>query len=317
MVLAVDIHRTMRQVTILEVSPRDGLQNEKVSFSTGQKLALIGRAIDAGARRIEVASFVHPGKVPQMADAETVVAGLPDRRDVEYIGLVLNKRGYLRALATREGGRRGVDQVGFVAIATDTFGQRNQGQTSDESVREGLDILRLARQDGISAQAMIAVSFGCPFEGEVNPERVIDIAKRLAEAEPAEIGLADTIGVGIPSQVSDLLGRLNEEIPHIRTRVHFHDTRHTGVANAWAAWLAGVDVIDSSMAGLGGCPFAPNATGNVATEDVVYMLERGGVDTGMNLEALIEGAAWLEGILGRRAPGAVSHAGGFPVPITA
>ncbi len=307
----------MRQVTILEVSPRDGLQNEKVSFSTGQKLALIGRAIDAGARRIEVASFVHPGKVPQMADAEAVVAGLPDRRDVEYIGLVLNKRGYLRALATREGGRRGVDQVGFVAIATDTFGQRNQGQTSDESVREGLDILRLARQDGISAQAMIAVSFGCPFEGEVNPERVIDIAKRLAEAEPAEIGLADTIGVGIPSQVSDLLGRLNEEIPHIRTRVHFHDTRHTGVANAWAAWLAGVDVIDSSMAGLGGCPFAPNATGNVATEDVVYMLERGGVDTGMNLEALIEGAAWLEGILGRRAPGAVSHAGGFPVPITA
>ncbi len=307
----------MRQVTILEVSPRDGLQNEKVSFSTGHKLALIGRAIDAGARRIEVASFVHPGKVPQMADAEAVVAGLPDRRDVEYIGLVLNKRGYLRALATREGGRRGVDQVGFVAIATDTFGQRNQGQTSDESVREGLDILRLARQDGISAQAMIAVSFGCPFEGEVNPERVIDIAKRLAEAEPAEIGLADTIGVGIPSQVSDLLGRLNEEIPHIRTRVHFHDTRHTGVANAWAAWLAGVDVIDSSMAGLGGCPFAPNATGNVATEDVVYMLERGGVDTGMNLEALIEGAAWLEGILGRRAPGAVSHAGGFPVPITA
>lgn len=302
----------MRQVTILEVSPRDGLQNESVVFSTAQKLELIGRAVAAGARRIEVASFVHPGKVPQMADAEAVVAGLPDIKDVQYIGLVLNKRGYLRALATRDGNRRGVDQIGFVAIATDGFGRRNQGQTSGESVREGLDILRLARQDGISAQAMIAVAFGCPFEGEVEADRVIDIARRLAEGDPAEIGLADTIGVGIPSQVSDLLGRLNEEIPHIRTRVHFHDTRHTGVANAWAAWLAGVEVIDASMAGLGGCPFAPGATGNVATEDVVYMLERGGVDTGLDLDQLVDSAAWLEGILGRRAAGAVSHAGGFP-----
>jgi len=303
----------MRQVTILEVSPRDGLQNESVVFSTAQKLELIGRAIAAGARRIEVASFVHPGKVPRMADAEAVVAGLPDNGAVQYIGLVLNKRGYLRALATREGNRRGVDQVGFVAVATDTFGQRNQGQTSGDSVREGLDILRLAKQDGISAQATIAVAFGCPFEGEVDPAHVIDIARRLAEGEPAEIGLADTIGVGIPPQVSDLLGRLKEEIPHIPTRVHFHDTRHTGVANAWAAWQAGVDTIDASMAGLGGCPFAPNATGNVATEDVVYMLERGGVDTGLDLDALVDGAAWLEGILGRRAPSAVSHAGGFPV----
>jgi hydroxymethylglutaryl-CoA lyase len=304
----------MRQVTILEVSPRDGLQNEKVTFSTDQKLELVGRAIAAGARRIEVASFVHPGKVPQMADAEAVVAALPDRKDVQYIGLILNKRGYLRALATREGNRRGVDQVGFVAIATDTFGARNQGQTSDESVREGLDILKLARRDGISAQAMIAVSFGCPFEGEVDADRVIDIAKRLAEGEPAEIGLADTIGVGIPPQVTDLLGRLREAVPHIPARVHFHDTRHTGVANAWAAWLAGAEVIDASMAGLGGCPFAPNATGNVATEDVVYMLERAGVDTGLDLDALVDGAGWLEGILGRRAPSAVSHAGGFPVP---
>ncbi|MGE0667223.1 MAG: hydroxymethylglutaryl-CoA lyase [Sphingomonadales bacterium] len=303
----------MRQVTILEVSPRDGLQNEAVAFTTDQKLELIGRAIAAGARRIEVASFVHPGKVPRMADAEAVVAGLPDLKQMQYIGLVLNKRGYLRALATREGNRRGVDQVGFVAIATDTFGARNQGQTSEESVREGLDILRLARQDGVSAQATIAVAFGCPFEGEVDADRVIDIAKRLAEGEPAEIGLADTIGVGIPSQVTDLLGRMNEEIPHIRTRVHFHDTRHTGVANVWAAWLAGVDTIDASMAGLGGCPFAPNATGNVATEDVVYMLERAGVDTGLDLDELVDGAAWLEGILGRKAPSAVSHAGGFPV----
>ncbi len=309
----VDIHKGMRQVTILEVSPRDGLQNEKTFFSTAQKVELVERAVAAGARRIEVASFVHPGKVPQMADAEAVVAALPDIRDVQYIGLVLNKRGYLRALATREGGRRGVDQVGFVAVATDGFGRRNQGQTAAESVAEGIEILKLARRDGIGAQVTISVAFGCPFEGEVDPGHVIDMARRLAEAEPEEIGLADTIGVGVPSQVTDLLGRMNEAIPHIRSRVHFHDTRHTGVANAWAAWLAGVDVIDASMAGLGGCPFAPNATGNVATEDVVYMLERAGVDTGLDLGALVECAAWLEGILGRRAPSAVSHAGGFPV----
>lgn len=307
----------MRPVTILEVSPRDGLQNEKVAFSTGQKLELIDRAIAAGARRIEVASFVHPGKVPQMADAEAVVAGLPDRKDVQYIGLILNKRGYLRALATRAGNARGVDQVGFVTAASDTFGTRNQGQTADETVAEGLDILRLARRDGISAQVTISVAFGCPFEGEVDMGRVIDMARRLAEAEPAEIALADTIGVAIPPQVTDLLGRLKEAVPHIPTRVHFHDTRHTGVANAWAAYQGGADVIDASMAGLGGCPFAPNATGNVATEDVVYMLTRAGVATGMDLDALIGGAVWLEGLLGRRAPSAVSHAGGFPAPASA
>jgi hydroxymethylglutaryl-CoA lyase len=303
----------MRPVTILEVSPRDGLQNEKTPFSTDQKLALIRRAIEAGARRIEAVSFVHPGKVPQMADAEAVVAALPDRADVQYIGLVLNKRGYLRALATREGNRRGVDQAGFVACATDTFGNRNQGQSADDSVREGLEILRLAQQDGISAQVTISVAFGCPFEGEVPADRVIDMAKRLAEGEPAEIALADTIGVAVPPQVTELVERLKEAVPHIPARVHFHDTRHTGVANAWAAYQAGADVIDASMAGLGGCPFAPNATGNVATEDVVYMLERAGVATGMDLPALIDGAAWLEGILGRKAPSAVSHAGGFPV----
>jgi hydroxymethylglutaryl-CoA lyase len=304
----------MRPVTILEVSPRDGLQNEAVAFSTAQKLALIGRAVAAGARRIEAVSFVHPDKVPRMADAEAVVAGLPDRPEVQYIGLVLNKRGYLRALATRDGGRRGVDQVGFVAVATDAFGRRNQGQEADETVREALEVLRLARRDGLSAQATIAVAFGCPFEGEVDAGRVIDMARRLAEAEPAEIGLADTIGVAVPPQVSELFGRLREAVPGIPLRVHLHDTRHTGVANAWAAYQAGVETIDASLAGLGGCPFAPNATGNVATEDVVYMLERAGVATGFDLGALIDGAAWLEGILGRRAPSAVSHAGGFPAP---
>ena len=260
----------MRQVTILEVSPRDGLQNEKVAFSTDQKLELVGRAIAAGARRIEVASFVHPGKVPQMADAEAVVAGLP-RGAARYIGLVLNKRGALRALATA------IDEIGIVCAASDSFGMRNQGLDAAQSLQMACDVLRLCREHDRAAQVTIAVAFGCPFEGAVDAGKVVDMARRLAAAGPTEVAIADTIGVGIPPQVTDLLGRLREAVPHIPARVHFHDTRHTGVANAWAAWQAGADVIDASMAGLGGCPFAPNATGNVATEDVVYMLERAGV----------------------------------------
>lgn len=309
--------QTRRPVTILEVGPRDGLQNEPVAFSTDQKLVLIDRAIKAGITRMEVASFVHPGRVPQMADAEAVIERLPDDPNLQYIGLILNKRGYLRALETRSGNRRGVDQVGCVVVATDTFGQKNQGQTIEEGLAVTGDILKLAKQDGISAQVTISASFGCPFEGEVPEDRVIDMAKRLAEAEPAEIALADTIGTGVPAQVTDLLGRLKDEIPDMSWRVHFHDTRHTGVANAWAAYEAGVDTIDASMGGLGGCPFAPKATGNVATEDVVYMLERAGVPTGVDLNVLIDGAGWLETILERKTPSAVGQAGGFPAPETA
>ncbi|MFN3231144.1 MAG: hydroxymethylglutaryl-CoA lyase [Alphaproteobacteria bacterium] len=302
----------MRPVTILEVGPRDGLQNEQVEFSTDAKLNLINRAIAAGATRMEVCSFVHPKRVPQMADAEAVVSALPDDKAVQYIGLILNKRGYLRALETREGGKRGVDQVGAVVVATDTFGQKNQGQTIEEGIAETSGILRLAKQDGMSAQVTLSAAFGCPFEGEVPQARVVDIAKRLADAEPAEICVADTIGAGIPSEVTDLLGKLKDAIPGMPLRVHFHDTRHTGVANAWAAYEMGVDTIDASMGGLGGCPFAPKATGNVATEDVVYMLERAGVATGINLDVLIDGADWLQTILGRKTVAAVSQAGGFP-----
>ena len=307
----------MRPVTILEVGPRDGLQNEKVAFSTDAKLQLINRAIAAGLRRMEVCSFVHPKRVPQMADAEAVVEGLPQDADVQYIGLVLNKRGYLRALETREGGKRGVDQVGAVVVVTDTFGQKNQGQTIEEGIAETSDILRIAKQDGMSAQVTLSAAFGCPFEGEVPQDRVVETAKRLADAEPEEICLADTIGTGVPSEVTDLLGRIKHEIPGMPLRVHFHDTRHTGVANAWAAYEAGVDTIDASMGGLGGCPFAPKATGNVATEDVVYMLERAGVETGVDLTQLIGGAEWLQEQLGRKTVGAVGNAGGFPAPATA
>jgi len=308
---------TSRPVHINEVGARDGLQNEKVFFSTEQKLDLITRLIGAGIKRIEVASFAHPKVVPQMADAEAVIAALPDNRDVQYSGLVLNKRGYLRALATREGGRRGIDQIGTVCVMSETFSQKNQGMSIADTLRDTSEVLKLAKRDGISAQVTLSAVLGCPFEGEVPFDRVIDSAKRLADAEPDEIALADTIGAGVPSQVRDLVGRLREEIPDMKWRAHMHDTRNTGVANSWAAYEAGVDTIDASVAGLGGCPFAPRATGNVATEDVVYTLDRSGVATGVELDRLIDIAHWLEGILGRKTLARVSQAGGFPVPATA
>ncbi len=301
-------------VEIIEVGARDGLQNEPDIFSTGNKLTLIEKSMAAGARRIEVASFVHPKLVPQMADAEAVVAALPDRKDATYIGLVLNKRGYLRALEAREGNKRGVDEVGCVAVAANGFGEKNQGQSRDESIRVSNEIIRLAKRDGLSAQVTISVSFGCPFDGEVAPETVIETARRLAESGPREIAIADTIGVATPDRVEDLFARLKDAIPHIPLRAHFHNTRNTGIANAWAAYRQGCHILDSSLGGLGGCPFAPKATGNIATEDLIYMLERSGIETGLSLDHLIEAVDWLQQTLGRKTPGMVSQAGGFPRP---
>jgi hydroxymethylglutaryl-CoA lyase len=299
-------------VQIVEVGARDGLQNEKEIIDTAGKLSLITRMIEAGARRFEVASFVNPARVPQMADAEAVIAGLPDRKDVSYIGLCLNKKGVLRAIETRAGGKRGVDEAGCVLVASDTFGQRNQGQTVAEGVRESKDMLRLARDHGLIPQVMISAAFGCPFEGEVPPSRVLDMAKQLAEADPVEISLADTIGVAVPSQMRDLCGALREAVPsHIRLRIHLHNTRSTAVANAWAAYEAGIHVLDSSLGGLGGCPFAPRATGNVGTEELLYLFERSGVPTGISLDKVLEVNAWFETVLGRPLPSLVGRAGGF------
>lgn len=310
------IRKSPQAVQIVEVGPRDGLQNEKTLVSTEDKLALIAGLIDMGARRIEVASFVHPGKVPQMADAEAVVSGLPDRRDLSYIGLCLNQRGVVRALATRDGNKRGVDEIGCVMVASDGFGQRNQGQTADEALAETANMVRLCHQEGIVAQVTISTSFGCPFDGEVAPERVIDLACRIAEAGPAEIAVADTIGVAVPGQVRDLVGALRDKLPaSLRLRAHFHDTRNTGVANAWAALEAGADVLDSSLGGLGGCPFAPGATGNVATEDLVYMLERSGVATGIDLDKAITLNRWFAGVMARPLPSGVARAGGYAAGI--
>ncbi len=296
---------------IVEVGARDGLQNEPELIATGDKLGLIARMIDAGVRRIEVASFVNPKRVPQMGDGDDVIAGLPDRRDVSYIGLCLNKRGVLRAIESREGGRRGVDEAGCVLVASDSFGQRNQGQTIAEGVAENRAMLRLARENGLVAQVTISAAFGCPFEGAVPPERVVGLAEAMAEAGAEEIALADTIGVGVPAQVSELFGRVREAVPGVRLRAHFHDTRGTGIANAWAALGAGVTVLDSSLGGLGGCPFAPGATGNIATEDLVYLLDRSGVASGVSLDAAIATNRWFEGVIGKMLPSRVARTGGF------
>lgn len=296
-----------RAVELVEVGPRDGLQNEAAIVSTADKLALIRRAIDYGVRRIEVTSFVNPKKVPQLADAEELVAILPDRDDVTYIGLVLNRRGAERALAT---GR--IDELGAVCVTSDTFGVRNQGQSSDESLAAAMDIVALAKAAGRSGQITIATAFGCPFEGEIAIDRVVEMAKRAADASPCEIALADTIGVGVPAQVSEMVGRVREAVGDLPVRVHFHNTRGTGVANVWAAVNEGAATVDASLGGLGGCPFAPGAAGNVATEDVIYMLEKSGIQTGIRLLQVVEAAGWLAGVMDRPLPAMVSKTPAFP-----
>jgi hydroxymethylglutaryl-CoA lyase len=291
---------------IVEVGPRDGLQSEPDVLATPLKLELISRLVDAGVRRVEVASFVNPKRVPQMADAEAVMAGLPKRPDVQYVGLVLNRRGFDRALAA------GCTEIGMVTAATDTFAQRNQGASIEETIAAWEEIAPLARAAGIRAQVTISVSFGCPFEGEVVPARVIEIARRLAASKPVEIAIADTIGVAVPTQVTALVEQLLPALSGVPLRCHFHNTRNTAVANAYAAVMAGVHTLDSSVGGIGGCPFAPNATGNVATEDLLYMLSRSGFETGIDLGRLIETARWLQEQRGRPVPSMVSKAGGFP-----
>jgi hydroxymethylglutaryl-CoA lyase len=294
-------------IEFVEVGPRDGLQNEKALVATADKIALIERAIDAGARRIEVTSFVNPKKVPQMADADAVCAALPQRDDVTYIGLVMNLRGAERAIAT---GR--INQIGAVVVSTDRFALANQGQTSAESVVVAKEIISRSKAEGLSAQATIAASFGCPFQGEVAEDQVVVIARQLAEAGPVEIALADTIGVADPAHVARLVGKVTAAVHPLPVRVHFHNTRGTGLANVWSAVAAGASIVDAALGGLGGCPFAPGAAGNVASEDVVYMLGRAGIATGMDLGKLVESSQWLGQIMNRKLPGMVAQAPLFP-----
>lgn len=296
-----------KKIEIIEVGPRDGLQNQDAILSTADKVAMIGKLIDAGARRIEVASFVNPVRVPQMAGAEEVIAALPERKDVTYIGLVLNARGVERALQTK------IDEVGAVAIATDSFGLRNQKQTWRESVDVSIDIIERAKKAGVRAQATISVAFGCPFEGEVPLSRVVQMAKAIAKAGPHEIAVADTVGVGVPAQVKEMIAALREAIPDMPLRCHFHNTRNTGLANAFAAAEMGVNRLDASVGGIGGCPFAPAATGNIGTEDLVYLLERSGFETGYDLGKLRNMAPWLAERLNLSGlPAMVSRTDPFP-----
>jgi hydroxymethylglutaryl-CoA lyase len=293
-------------VQIVEVSPRDGLQSEDVIVDTDTKVELITRAVDAGIRRIEACSFVNPARVPQMADAEAVLAGLPARDDVTYIGLVLNRRGFDRAATA------GMREINVVAVTTDTFGIRNQGATSDETVSVFEEIAPLAIDAGIRPTLTISTAFGCPYEGEVPVERVTDIVRRGAAAGAAEIALADTIGVAVPTDVTERLRAARDVMDGVALRAHFHNTRNTGIANAYAAVEAGVDALDASLGGIGGCPFAPNATGNIPTEDLAFMLQRMGVETGLDLERLAAIVPWIESKLDKRVPGLLSKAGLFP-----
>ncbi len=301
-----------RPITIVEVGPRDGLQNETTILEPAVRADLVNRLEAAGARRIEAVSFVHPKYVPQMAGAEAVMAALPHAAGRSRIGLVLNGKGYDRALGTA------VDEVNVAMSATDGFGLKNQGLSVDQQVQMLADIIA-GRANAAGApgatpalSATVSCVWGCPFDGEVSDGQVADLVGRIAELGVAEIALADTIGAGDPWAVTKKVEAARAAAPDAVLRLHFHDTRNTGLANAYAGIEAGVSVLDASVGGIGGCPFAPGATGNIATEDLVFMLERAGFSTGYDLDALIKTARWIGEKIGRPAPSALSRAGGWP-----
>jgi len=292
------------RVTIYEVGPRDGLQNERDILAPDVRAELVRRLVVAGVTAIEVASFVDPRRVPQMTGAEEIVASLERAQGVVYAGLALNERGFDRLVEA------GLDEVRFAFGVTESFNQRNQGAAVDDSLEAAAGIVARGRERGIRTAVTLSVAFGCPFEGQVDPGHVLELAERVAALEPDIILLADTIGVAVPGEVRGLIARTVEL--GVPVGAHFHNTRNTGYANAIAALEAGATVLDASVGGLGGCPFAPKATGNIATEDLVYLLHREGVETGIDLGALLEVSGWLEGVLGRQLEGQLYRAGTFP-----
>ena len=293
-------------IEIIDVSPRDGLQSQPVLLSVEHKLELINRLIDAGIRRMEAVSFVNPKRVPQMADAEQVVRGLPQRDDVTFIGLVLNLRGFERAMACN------IDEINCAVVASDTFNLRNQGATTEQTMAVIKEITREVQAAGINMGVTVSAAFGCPFEGEMPMEKVVRLVQRLAAMGYTGISLADTIGAAGPSDVAALVKRIRTLEPDLSLSCHFHNTRNTAVANTYAAIQEGVTTFDASCGGVGGCPFAPAATGNVATEDLLYMIHRMGLKTGIDIDKIIETAKWLEGPLGTAMPAMVTRAGVFP-----
>lgn len=296
----------MTRVQIVEVSARDGLQNDPAFLTTEQKVELIKRTVDAGLDRAEVASFANPKAVPQMADAEGVLEGLGVIEGFSTIGLVLNTRGFHRAAATN------VKEVNVVVVSTDTFSLRNQRMDTVDALKVLDEVVPLAKEAGIRATVTLAASFGCPFEGEVPIERTQMLVEQAAAYGVAEIALADTIGVAVPADVKRRFAAAKAIAGDIPLRAHFHNTRNTGYANALAAVDAGVFILDASLAGIGGCPFAPKATGNIATEDLVYALHRSGIETGIDLPKLLEASEWFASVLDRKTPSLVSKAGLFP-----
>ncbi|ATQ41725.1 hydroxymethylglutaryl-CoA lyase [Caulobacter mirabilis] len=298
-----------RFIEIVEVGARDGLQNEKVVLEPADKIELVRRLDACGARRQEVVSFVNPKRVPQMAGAEEMIAELAGAPGRSRIGLVLNERGWDRAVAGQ------CDEANVVVCATDGFGIRNQGASSAEQIAT-LAAIAAKRQaeGGPPISLTISVAFGCPFDGEVSEDQVVAIAQEGAALGLAEIALADTIGVADPWTVRKRVEAVRKVIGDIPLRMHFHDTRNTGIANAYASVEAGVRILDASVGGLGGCPFAPAATGNIGTEDLVYMLERAGFETGLDLGKLIETAHWIGGKIDKAPVSGLSKAGPFPKP---
>jgi isopropylmalate/homocitrate/citramalate synthase len=291
------------RIEIVDVGPRDGLQNEDETLSPQTRAELCDRLAAAGVPRVEAASFVNPKKVPQMAGAEEVIASLHRRPGTGYAGLVLNEKGYERAVEA------GVDEVRYAFPVTRTFAKRNQNTSVADATELSGRLVERARLDGVRVSITLSAAFGCPFEGRVESRVVLDLVERVGAAKPDEIVLADTIGVGVPKGVRELVGgALNSGVT---VGCHFHDTRNTGIANAAAAVEAGATVLDASVGGTGGCPFAPKATGNIATEDLVYLLHGMGYETGIDLETLIECAQWLSAQLGKELPGQLHKAGSF------
>ena len=295
-----------RRIDIVEVGPRDGLQNDPANLTTSQKLELIERLTACGVKRMESGSFVSPKAVPKMADSAEVFAGLDRSKPVRHIALALNEKGVRRAVDAK------ADEINFVLVAGEGFGKRNQGMSPQDSADMLMQCAPLVHEAGIPLSATISVAFGDPYDGDIANGVVGGLAAQAQRAGVGEVGLGDTIGVADPWLVERRLEEVQMYAPDVFLRVHFHDTRNTGLANVAAAVKAGVDVVDASCGGIGGCPFAPQASGNVATEDVVYMLERAGFDTGIDLDEMIRTANWLEGVLGHPIASSLTRAGKFP-----
>jgi hydroxymethylglutaryl-CoA lyase len=298
-----------QRVQIVEVGPRDGLQNESIILTTDQKTQMICQLTNAGLSRIEAVSFAHPDKVPQMADAEAVMAALPEREDVSYIGLILNWRGWRRAAETS------VNEINMNISASNTFNKKNQGTDTEDSISVLGQVVQEASTALIPVTATIATSWGCPFEGEIPLDRLLYVAQAIAATGVDEIAIADTIGVADPWNVTERVIQVRQVVGGIPLRAHFHNTRNTGIANAYAAIQAGVSTLDASVGGLGGCPFAPRATGNIPTDDLVYMLERAGVETGVSLTDVIDVSTNLAKLMGKPLEALLPKAGPFPTSV--